>query len=452
MTPGASHSTRVPWVTLGISAFLTVSFLVALGSGGPDLRVILSVLAVVAIAAYATMIHPVSIFAGLVIVVGFVPYVDVAGTTIPVVLVLAVGVWIALLFMPDVEFRPGWCEAWILMLAATALLSLVATGLSPRSLIEYSAWLAATAVVVPVRFLPGASRTTVARVFVLSTAAASVVGIALILIDPGGTFLSRLAFVGQDPDISNLQVVPGSDTLTVRLTGTLVNSNTGALILAAGLILAVAYFSGRSRVVLVVVIGCALTMTLSRSALATVVVAGILLTIRTSGHRRVVVLASGMAAGLGALAVPGVLARLRDSFGSSDMGSVARLRALQAFPRTMEDHWTWGLGWAREEFREPALAVNNVANAPLLTLYRGGIVLGVLAVAALVVLVARSWTTSSRSFEDAVVCCGVIAFVLVALQLDFLVVIDIPATIVFSLLVGLSLHARSDDERGMSRA
>ncbi len=93
-----------------------------------------------------------------------------------------------------------------------------------------------------------------------------------------------------------------------------------------------------------------------------------------------------------------------------------------------------------------------MANAPLLTLYRGGIILGFLAVAALVVLVARSWTTSSRSFEDAVVCCGVIAFVLVALQLDFLVVIDIPATIVFSLLVGLSLHARSDDERGMSRA
>jgi hypothetical protein len=56
-----------------------------------------------------------------------------------------------------------------------------------------------------------------------------------------------------------------------------------------------------------------------------------------------------------------------------------------------------------------------------------------------VVLVVRSWIAAKRSFEDAVVCSAVIGFVLVALQLDFPIVLQTPATVVFSFLVGLSL-------------
>ena len=64
--------------------------------------------------------------------------------------------------------------------------------------------------------------------------------------------------------------------------------------------------------------------------------------------------------------MPSVRTRLLDSFGPSDTGTQARDLALREFPRAMEGHWIWGLGWDREEFRRPVggQAVNYVANGP----------------------------------------------------------------------------------------
>ncbi len=446
---------RIPWSTVGVSVALTLVPLTVFLRGDPAARQILLALAALAIGAYAATIHPLSIFAALAVVLGAAPYSDIPGSDIPVVLTLAVGAWVALIFVPGVQFRPGWCELVVFALAATALLSVLATGLSGQALLEYLAWATATAVVVPVRSLPAPARVAMARVFAWSTAATSAVGLVLIRIDPAGAFLSRLEFFGYDSGVPDPQLVANSDgDVATRLTGTLVNANTGALILVVGLVLAVAYVRGWQRVILVVLIGSALMLTLSRSAIGTVAVAGLLLALRTTGRQRRTIIASGLAAGLGVLALPGVLGRLLDSFGPGDVASAARAQALQQFPHVMEGHWVWGLGWDREEFRNIAVfrIVNFAANAPLATIYRGGLILGILAVIVLAVIVVRSWVLSRRSFEDAVVCCGAIAFVLVALQLDYLVVIDIPGTVVFSMLLGFVLHARATSEGMLSRA
>lgn len=442
MSAQASVMARIPWATLGVSAVLTAAPVAVLLSGDLSTRLIVLGVLATAVAAYAATIHPTSIFAATAGVLGFVPYLDIPGTNVPVLLVLAVGVWVALVFLPGVQFRPGWCEWWVLGLAVAALLSVVATDLSADSLTELAAWLAATAIVVPVRFLPAPARSTMVRVFVLSSAAASLLGILLVRIDPYGVLLSRFTFAGYDYSESNVQQVEGSETLTTRLTGTFVEPNIAGLILAIGLLLAVGYFRGPMRVLLVVVIGSGLMLTLSRAAIATVVVAGALLVLRSGGARRISLLVSGALAALGALAIPGVRDRLFDSFGPSDTGTIVRDLALQQFPQAMQGHWVWGLGWAREEFRDPTVGriVNIVANAPLLTIYRGGLILGGLAIAVLALLVIRSWVAGQRSFEDAVVCCGVIGLILVELQLDFPVVIQVPATVAFSFLIGLSLH------------
>jgi hypothetical protein len=167
----------------------------------------------------------------------------------------------------------------------------------------------------------------------------------------------------------------------------------------------------------------------------------VVVVLRAPLHRFAIVVA-GFVAGLTALAMPPVRIRLMESFGPSDMGTLARQLALQDFPRLMDGHWIWGLGWARAEFRDRSLGqtVNYVANGPLVTIYRGGIVLGLIAIAVLIVLVVRSWFSAGRSFEDAVVCGGVIAFVLVALQLDFPIVLSAPATTAFSFLVAMSMN------------
>jgi hypothetical protein len=444
LRPDATVPQSVSWWTLAASVLLTAAPLAVFLGGDLVTRQIVLAAAAMAIAAYATLVHPLSIFHAAALVLGFVPYLDVPGTNVPVLLILAVGVWVALMVLPGTDVRPGWCEFWLFVVAGTAMLSVVATGLTLTSFTEYAAWLAATAIVVPVRFLPHDARRAMVRSFVLAAAAAAVVGLVLLRLDPYGVFLRRLAFVGYSPTGINLQQVGGSATITNRLTGTFVEPNIAGLVLAAAVLLALAYFRGPLRVALVVVIGTGLLLTLSRSAIATVVVAGFLLALRLPG-RRLIAVAAVLAASFASLAIPQVRTRLLDSFGPSDTGTLLRDLALQQFPRAMDGNWWWGLGWAREEFRNPALGrvINFVANGPLMTMYRGGVVLAAVVILVLVLLVVRSWIVAGRSFEDAVACCSVIAFVLVALQLDFPIIIQAPATFVFSFLIALSMPAGS---------
>ena len=247
-----------------------------------------------------------------------------------------------------------------------AMLSVVATGVSGTSIKELAAWVAATAIVVPVRFLPSAARTTMVRIFVISAAAAAALGIVLVRIDPDGVLFERLTIAGYRERRSNVQQVGGSEDIATRLTGTFVEPNIAGLILVAAVLLAVAYFRGPLRVALVVLLGAGLLLTLSRAAMATVVLAGVLLVLRTPGRRRLPIIMAGLVAALGSLAIPGVLGRLLDSFGPSDTGTIARDLALQEFPRAMEGHWIWGLGWDRDEFRLASVGrvVNYVANGP----------------------------------------------------------------------------------------
>jgi hypothetical protein len=143
------------------------------------------------------------------------------------------------------------------------------------------------------------------------------------------------------------------------------------------------------------------------------------------------------------LAIPVVRQRLYDSFGPADTGTVARNLAFRDFPDVMAGHWIWGLGWVREEFREAIVtfAVNPVSNTLLITVYRAGIVTGLVALVVLTALVVRAWRATRGEFVDRVLGCTLIAFVLVALQLDVPVALQAPGTALFSLLVALVIRA-----------
>lgn len=433
------------------AAVLTAALLAVFLPGSERTQVVVLAGCIALVAAWVTAVHPRLLLCAFALVLALVPYADVPGTRIPVLLVLALGIWVALMFLPGVEFRPGWVEAGLLVWVAVAGLSMVATGVSTGALEEYAAWLAATAVVVPVRFLPPDVRLLVIRVFVFGCAVAAVIGIALLRFDPRGLFLSRLSFAGYDPEGGNAQLVLGTEENLLRLTGTFVEPNIAGLVLAVGLLLAVATTRGLWRVLLVVVIGAALLLTLSRAALATVAVAALVLVLTTPGRRRLAVLAAGAVAAAGALAIPTVRERLLNSFGPNDTGSLARWLAIQDFPAQMEGNWWWGLGWAREEFRDfgVGVTVNYIANAPLLTVYRGGILVGLVAGVLLLAVLVRSLAATRRSFHHAVLASGLVALCLVALQVDFPVVTQAPATAVFSFLLGLSL---GDGERVSIRA
>ena len=144
------------------------------------------------------------------------------------------------------------------------------------------------------------------------------------------------------------------------------------------------------------------------------------------------------------MTVPAVRSRLLNSFGREDVGSSARLEALRAFPDVMSGHWIFGLGWGRREYFDPATTfdVNFVANSPLLTVYRGGIVVGIAFVAVLVTgCVLSAYTMRGQDWRYGLVGAAFISFSVVAAQVDYPVV-TIPAiTTVFSILLAFTVHA-----------
>jgi hypothetical protein len=422
----------------GVTSVLVTVFL--LGSYSVQLAVLAFLAAVVA--AYVAAVHPAGIFRAFAVFLGFAPYVDLPGTRIHMVLVLSLGIWVALAFMPMVDFRPGVPEVALGVIAVLAVVSMVATGVSSDSIEEVVAWLAATSVVTPLRFAPSEVRTSVVRTFVVSAAFGGLVGLGLLVADPQGAFLGRLAVLGYSQTGMNTQYVLSNEALNSRLTGTFVEPNIAGLILAAGTVLAVAYFRGLRRVALVGILGLALLLTLSRSAAGTVVVAAGLVTLWSAGRRRYLLVGAAMGAAALAWLIPSVQDRLLESFGPSDTGTHARSLALQEFPNAMAGHWAWGLGWALEEFRNPSLAqtLNRVANGPLTVVYRSGIVLGIVFTGLLLLLAIRAFRLRKRSFADATVAALVLGMVLVAWQLDFPLVLEAPATALFSMIAALSLH------------
>jgi hypothetical protein len=88
-----------------------------------------------------------------------------------------------------------------------------------------------------------------------------------------------------------------------------------------------------------------------------------------------------------------------------------------------------------------SFAVNPVSNALLISVYRAGIVVGLVALVILLALVVRAWGATRGEFVDRVIGCTVIAFALVALQLDVPVALQAPGTALFSLLVALLIRA-----------
>lgn len=393
------------------------------------------------------------------VVLGAIPFASVPGLSlpgfsIPLVLLLAVAVVATSLIQLAQQRRPirisatEICSALLIVASAVSVIVTVSTS---YDLTEFTKWLIATSVVFSLVRLDREALAAVGRSFVWGVAAAALFALFLLFFDRTGSRLSLLSFLGYGATgTDNLRYVIDASGATVRLTGTYVDPNVAGLFLFVGMMLGLARFTGARRVALTAVIGASLALTLSRSALlATVVALLVLILIHRLGFGRkvgvVVVALIGIAS---VLLIPAVQSRLSDSFGQYDTGSANRVDALRAFPQLLSGHWLFGLGWGRIEFRDATagFAANVVANAPLLSVYRGGILVGLAFVLVLVVaLVAAVRALRSSAFDLAVVgACGV-GFILVAMQLDFPVVTISPVTALFSLLLA-TLVGRSRTE------
>lgn len=383
---------------------------------------LLVLLVLAAIGVYLLFAHNLVAFIGFALVVSLVPFARTPVDAIPLALVACAGLWAALATRVRTWPKPGVIEGLSLALVVAAGFSAVGHGFGDSGFSDFVRWVAAIAVVYPLRALTAAELTTVVRVFVAGCVGATVMGLR-----------------------STDRTVETSAGEAGRLVGPFVDPNVAGMVITVGLVLAVAFLRGPLRVAASLVLMLGVTLTLSRSALGSVAVAVVLVVLvgRVSMRTRIAVTSLGAVGAAGLLAVPSTRARLLDSFGAYDIGSAARWEALRNLPSDLAGQWWLGLGFGAPEFTDPTVSAttNFAANAVLHAALRGGVVVGLVFLALLVAAGVIAWRRlRTGTPEGVVVGAGVLGLLLVALQLDVPVVTVPPVTAVFSLLLAVVAH------------
>lgn len=398
----------------------------------------------VLIAGFAVVVlEPRWIYASYAFVLGAIPFALTPGAGQPVVLVLAVMVWGAVLTHPIAQTRTSRVEIAVGLLVVTSVAAMVMTADGVAYYVEFAKWLLATSVVFALLRLDRRDLRLFGVVFSYAVGLGATFALGMFFLDKAGSSMNRLAFLGYGSTGTigtHLRFYVVENTTVVRLTGTYVDPNAAGIFLFVGLALSLTLLAGWRRLLIGGVIALALLATLSRSNIFSVVVAVViflLFQLMSTGKRLFIVLASIIGAA-GALRVPTIYNRIFRSFSSSDKGSRDRADALAHFLDSMKGNWWFGRGWGAPEFTDEIVGykTNYVANSPLLTIYRGGIFVGLafaLVLTAGAVVAHRNMR--KQPWESGVIGAAFIGFSLVALQLDFPIVTHAPMTMVFSVLL-----------------
>lgn len=390
----------------------------------------------------AAVVTPNSIRSGLGFVLGGVPFAVLPGAG-PAALVMAAAAGVAALLHPSRPTRPHTIEYLVVLLVAVSAATIPQTATSPVHVTEFVKWAVATGLILVLLRMSPASMSRVQTAYVVGATVGGGFSLILLLVDRTGDAIGSLAVIGYGRTGitgTTLRLAEVDGMEMARLAGTYVHPNYAGIFLLVGLALAIARTSGLLRAAATPVIALATIATLSRAAIATVVVAAVLfLVLQTMTRRaRLVLACTGGAAAVALASAPTVSARLWASFGQNDVGSSDRARALANFVPSMEGRWWFGRGWGAVELLDEVAGynANYVANTPLLTIYRGGILVGLVFAALLVAGCVISYRRlRTPDWTAGVLGATFLAMVLIALQLDFPVVTSPPVTMAFGLLL-----------------
>lgn len=388
---------------------------------------------VLIIGAYVGLQHPTWLVWALAVVVAILPAGYVPGTPVPLIFTLTMAVLLATVVHPRevTSFTP--LEYALMVFIGVAALSVVATMRRPvDDVLEYVKWTSATLLVIALLRLRADQLRTFGRVFVVTSAIQAAVGAAMLTVDKGAKTFDLLSPFGYDSSFGGRFVFSGA-SVTARLSGTYIDPNAAGIGFLAALMISLLVFEGYWRWGFAVVLFGAVAMTLSRAAIFSVVLALLLvLAFHTMSTRNRTAIIGSLVAGMATLlAIPASRNRIFSSFGDEDTGSSARGEALREFPEKMSGSWLFGHGWGIPEFKDPekAFNINYVANAPLLSVYRGGILVGILFTGIMLYACYLAYRCMrSRRFEVALYGGLFIAFFALGMQLDFSTV-SIPVSV-----------------------
>lgn len=451
---------RARLATLGVVAVLVVGPLAGAAAvlGGKLALIGVVGLAGLVVGAYIGLRHPMWLYYGLGITVGFLPFGVVPLAPLPLYLVFGGSVVLAAALHPSAGMHWHPLERTLLVLVAVSAVSVVFSAVSLSDYVDYVKWALVTLAVIGLLRLSTENMRRVGVVFVVAAAFNALVGIA-IFASPGLPIRKLFSPFGYGIVDATTRYVYDSQGVeqSARLGGMWVEPNAAGIGLLTALCVALVVFEGWRRWALAALFTFAVVLTLSRSVIVSVALGALLVFLfhRMPDRLRGITATVGAVALLAAAATPQVRNRLLQSFVGEDVSSSSRQDALSNFPHQLSGHWFFGLGWARPEFKDGAIAfqVNYVANAPLLTIYRGGIFAGLAFVAVLIAGAIIGWRLiTGRSLPRALAGGIFIGFCLVGLQLDHPVVATLPVTTTFSVLLAFLVYAdrlrRAEEDAG----
>ncbi|WP_241256648.1 O-antigen ligase domain-containing protein [Rhodococcus sp. KRD162] len=440
-----------------VPVFVTFAMIV----GGTPVKLGAFALVVLAVGAYIGLRHPLYLTRALAFSLGALPFGYVPGVHAPLVFALGIAVVLATVIHRTAVSYITWPELPMIALIVLSALSLFATSGAIADYVEFGQWLISTLVLVCLLRMPRDELALFGRIYVYAASGAAAFALLIFVADPAGKLIRYLSIFGYGSEEESTRFVYSpTGATTVRLAGTYIDPNAAGIGFVLALMLCILLLRGYLRTALAALLFLSIVLTLSRAALFSVVFGlGLMFLFQQLRTRdRLAMIGAFAAAFFGALAVPSVRNRVFSSFGSGDAGSSARGDALVEFPGHMQGHWMFGLGWGRPEFKDPVVAfeVNYVANTPLLTIYRGGLVAGIAFVAVLVVIAVVGYTLlRAKRWEYGFYGGAMIGFAVVALQLDFPVVTIPATTMAFSVMYAFLVYAwekssenKLDDDNG----
>jgi hypothetical protein len=410
--------------------------------GTPTLAFVGAMALIVAI--YVGLWHPLWLYWGLAVVLAIIPFGYVPGIHLPLYLPFAFGVVLAAILYPRPEARLHRLEIAVIAFVVVSAVPVVATSLSLGAVSLFVRWSIVTLVAVALLRLSKEDLERFGRIFVWLSAANALWGILLVTVDRSQKSFAILKPFGYDLGRVEESVRGGLDNnlttyvftstgeRSIRLGGTWVGANGAGVAFLVALVMCLILFRGWRRNCMAIILSVAILLTLSRQSIFTLF-AGLALVLifhTLSARSRWQAVGSVALLIVFALSVPFIRERILVSFGSSDISGAARTQSLGDFTNQVSGHWLFGLGWARPEYTSGAAsyAMNLISNAPLLQIYRGGILTGLGFMAVILIGCIISYRAlRSDSLPFAVYGGVFIAFCIVALNLDHGVT-DVPQT------------------------
>ncbi|MBJ7339087.1 O-antigen ligase domain-containing protein [Mycolicibacterium sp.] len=414
----------------------------ALDRGKMPTLAVVGLLAMV-VGIYVGLRQPLWLYWGLAAVMGFLPHGYFPGVHLPLYLPFAAGVLLAALLHPTAETRLHPIEIAVVVLVIVAGVSVLATATNLSDVAEFIKWSLATLVLIALLRLSRENLIRFGRIFVFAATANALFGIVTVLL-PGKGLIRVFSVFGYQ-QMDRFVFSNEGQSRSIRLGGLWIDPNGAGLALIFTFVIALVVLTGRARAAVIAILSIAILLTLSRAAIFSLL-AGLLLVLvfhKMRQRDRQIAIGGIFLAVIVALLVPQIRNRIFSSFGSDDAGSSARWEALLKFPADMAGDWLFGKPWASPEFKsgEVAFKLNFAANAPLDSIYRGGIFVGLAFVTVLVMGIIMSFKAiRSDSLPAAIYGGAFIGLTLIAFQLDHPIVLISQTTLIFSVLLAFLVY------------